>query len=152
MSLLEGLGRGAGSFLLTVLGTDLDENALAVAERAEYGADKLKHIPPPLRLKYLDVEGDVFCVRPEVTDHVKFRRLNLFCDKPISMVDVVFCRNVFIYFTREQQEQILEMFWGSLARGGYLVLGRSERMAPSVAGRFELVNGRERVYRKPLVR
>ena len=61
----------------------------------------------------------------------------------MSIVDVIFCRNVFIYFNREQQERALDVFWGSLARGGYLVLGRSERLAPTAAKRFELVNGRE---------
>jgi chemotaxis protein methyltransferase CheR len=152
MSLMEGLAQSKTNFLLSVLGTDLDERALAVAKQAEYAKEKMRHIPPPLRLKYLEVEGDTFRVRPEVTGHVKFRRLNLFSDKPISMVDVVFCRNVFIYFSREQQETVLEMFWGALTRGGYLVLGRSERLVPSLAGRFELVNGRERVYRKPRLR
>ena len=56
---------------------------------------------------------------------------------------------VFVYFTREQQAKVLERFWGALHRGGYLVLGRSEKMAASLVGRFELVNGRERIYKKP---
>ncbi|MDH4140784.1 MAG: protein-glutamate O-methyltransferase CheR, partial [Coriobacteriia bacterium] len=152
MSLLDGLKKSRPGYLLTVLGTDLDPKALEIAELAEYSVDKIQHVPKPLRLKYLEVSGDKFRVRPEVTSHVKFRRLNLFSDKPISMVDVIFCRNVFIYFSREQQETVIEMFSGALSRGGYLVLGRSERLVPSMASRFELVNGRERVYRKPRLR
>jgi chemotaxis protein methyltransferase CheR len=62
----------------------------------------------------------------------------------------VFCRNVFIYFNHDQQERMLTAFWESLGRGGYLVLGRSERLAPSAARHFELVSARERIYRKPL--
>ena len=80
---------------------------------------------------------------------MKFRRLDLFEDEPIKAVDVILCRNVFIYFTRAQQARVLERFLGALVPGGYLVLGRSEKMAQSLSGRFELVNGRERVYRKP---
>jgi len=56
---------------------------------------------------------------------------------------------VFIYFSREQQAQVLEHFWGALARGGFLVLGRSEKLSASVSDKFELYNGRERIYRKP---
>jgi chemotaxis protein methyltransferase CheR len=64
------------------------------------------------------------------------------------VVDVVFCRNVFIYFTREQQARVLTNFAESLTRGGYMVLGRSEKMAPAVADSFEMLSGRDRVYRR----
>jgi chemotaxis methyl-accepting protein methylase len=57
---------------------------------------------------------------------------------------------VFIYFNREEQERVLGVFWSALARGGYLVLGRSERIGPQVEHDYELISGRERIYRKPL--
>lgn len=149
MTLLEALGSREKDFLLSVLGSDLDETALAKARAGEYAVDKLKSIPPHHQVKYLDRRGDTFVMKPEVQRYVKFRRLNLFSDRPINVVDIIFCRNVFIYFTREQQAEVLERFWSSLARGGFLVLGRSEKMAANLSGRFELYNGRERVYRKP---
>lgn len=149
MSLLDGMSGSDHGFMLSVLGTDLDETALEKAQVARYSAENLKHIPKELQVKYLDIEGETFTIGQDVARHVKFRRLNLFSDRPISVVDVIFCRNVFIYFSREQQAKVLDKFWSALARGGYLVLGRSEKLAPSVAKRFELVNGRERIYRKP---
>ncbi|MDP2181537.1 MAG: CheR family methyltransferase [Actinomycetota bacterium] len=152
MSFLDGLGSHTKDFVLTVIATDLDDRAIAQAKAAVYPAERLKTIPKTHQVKYLDVHGDTFSVKPEVARHVRFRHFNLFADKPISVVDVIFCRNVFIYFSREQQEKVLEMFWGALAKGGYLVLGRSEKLAPSAAKRFELVSGRERVYRKPPLR
>ena len=79
---------------------------------------------------------------------MKFKRLNLFTDEPIHVVDIIFCRNVFIYFTREQQERVLDIFSSSISRDGYMVLGRSEKLAASVAGSFEMVGGRDRIYRK----
>jgi chemotaxis methyl-accepting protein methylase len=150
MSFLEAMGRHEREFLLNVIATDLDEKALAFARKAEYPVERLKNIPKTHQIKYLELHGDTFTIKPEVTRHVKFRSLNLFADRPISVVDVIFCRNVFIYFSREQQAEILEHFWSALSRGGYLVLGRSEKLAPNVAKRFELHNGRERVYRKPM--
>jgi chemotaxis protein methyltransferase CheR len=64
-------------------------------------------------------------------------------------ISFTFCRNVFIYFNRSDQERLLNAFWESLTQGGYLVLGRSERLTPQVAGKFELVDGRQRIYQKP---
>ena len=149
MSFLDGMGASRGRFLLSVLGTDLDPRALETAKQATYSAEKLSNIPVGHQLKYIEEQGKTFTIQPEVQSCVKFRSLNLFSDKPISVVDVIFCRNVFIYFSREQQDAVLDKFWSALARGGYLVLGRSEKLSKTAASRFELVNGRERIYRKP---
>lgn len=149
MSILEGIRAQEGRFLLSVVGTDLDEHALQVARAGVYDAAKLDHIPEEHQVRYTEAHGDTFEIRPEVRQHVKFRPLNLFSDKPIHGVDVLFCRNVFIYFSREQQEAVLERFWPALAPGGYLVLGRSEKLSKNAAQHLELVNGRERIYRKP---
>ena len=149
MALLEALGGDAHRMKISILATDLDETALAKARAATYPLDRLKNIPKPLQVKYLDIDADTFHIRPEVTRLVKFRKLNLFSDKPLSVVDLILCRNVFIYFNREQQELALESFWSALVRGGHLVLGRSEKMSTAMARKFELVSGRERVYRKP---
>ncbi len=149
MALLEALGDDARHMRVSVLATDLDEGALRKAREATYPIERLGSIPEALRLKYVEVDADVFRIRPEITRLVKFRKLDLFSDRPLSVVDMVFCRNVFIYFNREQQEAALEAFWSAIVRGGYLVLGRSEKLAPAMAKRFELVSGRERIYRKP---
>lgn len=149
MSFLAAMGGKSRDYLLSIQGTDLDRKALAFAREAVYPIEQLEHIPRPDR-KYVDVLGDTFRIRPEVAKLVRFQYLNLFEDKPIHVVDVIFCRNVFIYFTREEQERMLGQFWASLSRGGYLVLGRSERLATSMIGRFELIDGRERIYRKPV--
>jgi chemotaxis protein methyltransferase CheR len=148
MAFLSELGEHADGFLINIIATDLDPNALAAAQRAEYDIAKLKHIPKTDQLRFLEVEGDKFRIRPEVTKHVKFKRLNLFTDEPIHVVDLIFCRNVFIYFTREQQERVLDIFTRSISRDGYMILGRSEKLATSVAGSFEMISGRDRVYRK----
>lgn len=149
MTLLEAAGRMRERFLLGVIGTDIDPRALSFAKRAEYDIDDLKHIPKAHQLKYIEVRGGKFAIKPEVKNCVRFNRMDLFKDRPLSVVDVIFCRNVFIYFNRDQQERVLEAFWPALHRGGYLILGRSEKLSSKFTERFELVNGRERVYRKP---
>lgn len=149
MAILSALGERADQFLFTVFGTDIDPKALEIAKRGVYDIGKLQHIPKGDRARFVERSNETFTFKPEVMHHTKFRALNLFEDEPIHIVDVIFCRNVFIYFTREQQAKVLEGFWTALHRGGYLVLGRSEKMAASLVQRFELVNGRERIYKKP---
>lgn len=149
MSFLDGIDRLKSQSVVSVIGTDIDRDALAVAKRGEYPMDSLSHIPHHLRVRYVQRGEETFCFTPEVTRSVRFQYLNLFADAPIHGIDVVFCRNVFIYFTREEQERMIAVFHQSLVRGGFLVLGRSERLAANMAGKFELVNARERVYRRP---
>ncbi|MCL4554024.1 MAG: protein-glutamate O-methyltransferase CheR [Actinobacteria bacterium] len=148
MALLETLGPYGREVHFSVVGTDLDVNALALAKQANYPISRASHIPKALQAKYLEFADDRFTIRPKVTKHVRFRPLDLFSDRPVGMVDLILCRNVFIYFNKDQQEKILEKFWSSLTKGGYLVLGKSEKMPSSMAGKFESIQGRERVYRK----
>lgn len=149
MALLTALGKRSDDFLISVLGTDIDENALAVAKRAEYPNESLKHIPLGYQNRFIDQGPETFTFKPEITRYARFRPLNLFEDRPIHVVDVIFCRNVFIYFTRDQQARVMERFWSALHTSGYLVLGRSEKLAPALAERLELVDGAKRIYRKP---
>ncbi|MHB1018299.1 MAG: CheR family methyltransferase [Coriobacteriia bacterium] len=150
MSVLDGVARlGADAIVPTVIGTDLDRTAIATAKRAEYPVRQLEQIPKHDRLRYVDVGGETFTIKQHVRDLVRFQYLNLFDDPPIHGVDAIFCRNVFIYFNKADQERLIRAFSESLNRGGYLVLGRSERLGPEVAEAFELVDGRQRIYRKP---
>lgn len=149
MTLLEAIAKGSENFMLSVTGTDIDPAALKIAAKAEYAIDRMSHIPQSHRLKYIEVRGDRFVIKPAVTACVKFRQMNLFEDRPPGVADLIFCRNVFIYFNREQQDRVLEKFWAALHKGGYLVLGRSEKLSADFSRRFELVSGRDRIYRKP---
>jgi chemotaxis protein methyltransferase CheR len=74
--------------------------------------------------------------------------MDLFSDEPPMSMELIMCRNVFIYFTREQQERVIGVFMRSLVKGGYLVLGRTEKMPTEAARSFEAISGRERVYRR----
>jgi chemotaxis protein methyltransferase CheR len=67
----------------------------------------------------------------------------------MRLLDFVMCRNVFIYFDRAQQARIVDSFWNAMAPGAYLVIGRSEKMPTTEYARFEMINGRERIFRKP---
>lgn len=141
------LGDSERSFLVSVFGTDIDDAALAIAKKGEYPAAGIERIPEELRVRYVQVEGATFRMRPEIASRVRFRRLNLFADEPVGACDLILCRNVFIYFTREEQDRVLAKFHAALAPGGYLVLGRSEKVGTGMTGLFAPVCGIERIYR-----
>jgi chemotaxis protein methyltransferase CheR len=148
MAFLASKGPKPEKLRLSVVATDLDPLALRTAERAEYDIAKIDHIPAADRSRFVTADQRHFHVNPEVKERVRFKTLDLFTDDPPLSIDLILCRNVFIYFTREQQERVTGVFHRALARGGYLVLGRTEKMAAESAKHFEPVSGRERIYRK----
>jgi len=115
-----------------ILATDISTKVLDIATRAVYGEDRIEHIPVELRKKYLlrsrDPEKKVVRIDPMLRDRVRFRRMNLMDDdfgfrEPM---DIIFCRNVIIYFDAETQEYLMRKFFNALRKGGFLFLGHSE--------------------------
>jgi chemotaxis methyl-accepting protein methylase len=151
MCLLDALGEDASKFLVTVTGTDLDSEALATAGRGIYEVDKARRIPPSYQVRFIKMRGArQFEIAPEVRRLVRFAPYSLFDDAPMRVVDIVMCRNVFIYFDRGRQGLVLENFLKAMGRGAYLVLGRSEKLTVEAGRLLTPVEARERIYRKPL--
>ncbi|MDF1553632.1 MAG: hypothetical protein P1P84_11250 [Deferrisomatales bacterium] len=123
---------GLPGFRFGILATDISTSVLTAARRAVYPERLIQPIPPGLRRKYLlkSRDGSRSLVRmgPELRQVVQFRRLN-FMDTEFGLrepQDVIFCRNVMIYFDRATQERLLLRFCRHLAPGGYVFLGHSE--------------------------
>jgi len=135
------------SFNLSVYATDIDAQSMEKAVKGTYPNKELASIPAAYRRWCIEGDGS-FSMHPSIRRMVKFRRLDLFADTPIAAVDVIFCRNVFIYFNRAQQERIFETFYSSLNKGGYLIIGKSEKLAAGFARMFEPLSSREKVYRR----
>lgn len=86
-------------------------------------------------------------------NNITFARHNLAMDKSFGEMQMIICRNVLIYFNRELQDMVLEMFWESLDNGGYLCLGCNESIAfTPVEKRFEVVDAQARIYKKRVMR
>ncbi len=79
---------------------------------------------------------------------MEFRYLDILEGRPEFEVDLILCRNLLIYFDRIAQDQVLRNFFHALRPGGYLVLGRVESLNLPVRSHFEVIDARERVYRK----
>jgi len=139
-------------FRFDILGTDICTDVLETAVQGIYSAVKAEPIPQNLKKKYLlkskDPEVRRVRIVPELRSLVRFRRLN-FMDDDFGFrepFDVIFCRNVIIYFDRPTQERLLTKLVDNLASGRYIFLGHSEtllglnlpltQMAPSVYRRL----------------
>ncbi len=149
MMLLDMLGAEAPEFAVSVLASDIDPGAIARAKQGVYDKAKARGIPADYRLRFTrSVDSTHLAITDEVRDVIRFRKMSLFDDIPVKVIDLVLCRNVFIYFDREQQARVLENFNRAMSPGGYLVLGRSEKLSDAASTLLEPVDGNERIYRK----
>lgn len=148
MILADAVKRFDSGFHVSVHATDIDDESLEAASNAVYPNKELRSIPAHFRSECISLGEGRFSISSDIRGLVKFRRLDLFADKPIAAVDVIFCRNVLIYFDRVQQERVFTSFHAALNRGGYLIIGKSEKIGGQSAHRFESLSSREKVYQR----
>ena len=127
-------GQNRPGFRFRVLATDISTQVLAKANRGIFNEALLHPVPPVMRRKYFmrsrDPQSNLLRVVPELRRLVDFRRLN-FMDGDFGLsdhADVIFCRNVIIYFDRPTQERILQKLAAHLVSGGYVFVGHSESL------------------------
>lgn len=134
MVLQDMIAAGAG-FSYAILGTDISTEVLRVAAEGIYADEMLAAVPAHLRRRYVmrarDPARKEGRIVPELRARTRFQRLNLMdAQYPVdSDVDVIFCRNVLIYFDKPTQKAVLERLASHLRPGGFLVVGHSESMA-----------------------
>ena len=132
-----------------LLGTDIDVDCLAEAERGFYGEPAFTDTPRALREEYFPQVAGLSTITPEVKRMVRFARHDVLEEAPpMRDVHLLVCRNVIIYFERDAQEKLLERFHRALAPAGFLVLGKVETLLGKARSLFSAVNARERIFRK----
>jgi len=119
-------------FDFNILATDISESVLQHALVGIYNEEKTRTIPLIYKKKYLlkgkNGYSNKVRIIPEIRSKIDFRKYNLlsFDYSALGKFDIIFCRNVMIYFDREVQYRLLEQFCSNLNPGGYLFLGHSE--------------------------
>lgn len=130
-----------------ILATDLDTNVLKTARRGVYSSERISGVPEKLRKNFLTAAaGGDFQVSKSCQDLIIFNRLNLLGDWPITIqFDVIFCRNVMIYFDKKTQQMLIERLLAQLKERGVLYIGHSE----TALGRHPLLHCEgHTIYRK----
>lgn len=131
MTVLETLGAEAAR--VEIVATDIDTSVLAKAEAGVYTEDRIERMDPRYKKYFLRGSGaraGMVRIKPAVQQLVSFRQLNLLApDWPVDgSYDVLFCRNVLIYFDKETQRRVLERFIPLMTRDGLLFIGHSESL------------------------
>ncbi len=114
-----------------ILASDINEKFLKYAQNGRYEAYSVRNTPPKYLEKYFIKRGDEYVLKRQVRELVKFRRINLIDSLETGIakdMDIVFCRNVLIYFDEEARQKAMNHIHRSLSSGGYLFLGFSELM------------------------
>ena len=139
---------------LRIFGSDISRRVLTRARRGVYGAASFRTTPPELKKKYFTEVEDGFKINDDVRALCHFGHLNLVDEDRLFFVghaDVIFCRNVLIYFDRRSKIKTIQLLYDRLSPGGYLLLGHTESLL-NLSTSFELVHlSEDMVYRRPEV-
>ncbi|WP_457554575.1 CheR family methyltransferase [Candidatus Pyrohabitans sp.] len=147
IALAEFFGRELEEKSVKVYATDIDAASLAKAMRGEYAPEKLKNVEQRRLTRFFVRKGENFAVVPEIRSMVLFERHDVLRKRWVSFFDVVFCRNVAIYFSRESLDVLYGNLYASLRRGGFLITGRVESLTEKVRDNFKVVDSRHHIYR-----
>ena len=156
MIMLGILGIQEASKRVEILGTDIDQECLQWAEEGVYEsrpvleqtdiAKQLTFISHPK--DYFWINGDTYTAKPRLKQLVHFEYHDLISGPKKYQFDVIFCRNVVIYFTRELQEILYKDFYNALKSGGYLVMGRTETLVGDTKNLFFPHESKEHIFIK----
>ncbi len=116
---------------LNIVGSDINDKVIATARRGIYGDYAVRNIPSQYKKRYFDNGSDTYAITKKIKDMVRYENINLLDHSrmmTMTNVDVIFCRNVLIYFDDNAKKKVIGHFYDSLKKGGYLVTGFSETL------------------------
>lgn len=128
-------------WLIQIFGNDINRQVLDRARKGVYGSRAVKDVHPYYMEKYFIQNGGTFEVKRDLKKLVRFSFINLIDEKQMTAMvnmDIIFCRNVLIYFDDESRKQAVNFLYDSLRHDGYIFLGHSESMS-RISTAFKLV-------------
>ena len=135
--------------MTTIYATDIDEVALKIAREGKYDEASLKNLSPlDRKIFFTKTNNGFFKVNRDLKSLITFKRHDVIDGAPLGTFDMIICRNVSIYFTRELQKRMYRRFFDDLREGGYLITGKTEIPPTRFMKKFEDVDFENRIYRK----
>jgi chemotaxis methyl-accepting protein methylase/signal transduction histidine kinase len=147
MVLIEELEAAGKACRLQIFASDVDAEALEAARAGTYPEGIAAHVSPQRLSRFFIKSEHSYQVNKDLRDTVVFAQQSLVSDPPFSRLDVISCRNLFIYLEQAVQEQLIPLLHFALLEGGYLFLGSAESIGPQ-EDLFEAVSKKWRIYRR----
>jgi chemotaxis protein methyltransferase CheR len=144
------LGQSIANHVVTIFASDIDKDALSKAENGVYQEKQLGYLDAASFKKFFTKNGENCRVNDFVKRIVRFEQVDLNTSGLHENIDLILCRNVMIYFSKESQQLIHMNFYNALKDGGYLITGKSEVLSGEPFKRFLSVDTQTRVFQKPL--
>lgn len=148
IAICETLGHGLANYSVSIHTLDIDEDCVKKARAGVYSEDRLRNVPPDILKKYFIKDGELYKVKPIIKNMVRTYYMDILTGRIPKYFDIIFCRNVMIYFSKEVHMDMFLKFHSSLRKDGFLILGRTETLIGIGRGLFEIFNAKERIYRK----
>lgn len=142
---------------IQVYATDFNDLVLEKARQAIYPIEVVKEYTTNYQkagglssfAEYYTADYESVKINPPLKDRVLFSAHNLATDGVFAEMNIIFCRNVLIYFNKDLQNKVMKLFYDSLCPGGFLCLGPKESLRfTACADKFDIVGEKERIYRK----
>ena len=141
-----------GQWDIKITANDLSEAVLMASRRGIYNEYALRTTPKEMVAKYFEKDGNVYKIKPELKSLVNFGQINLSDREQLKKVErsqIVFCRNVIIYFDDEMKRKVINAFYDNLLPKGVLIIGHSESLH-NISRAFQLEHHKGTIlYRKP---
>ncbi|MFM8319958.1 MAG: chemotaxis protein CheB [Chloroflexota bacterium] len=149
MLLQEYIDRNKIDCTFKIFASDIDRYALEIAAQGLYPESIIADVEPDLLHKYFTCKGNVYLINEKIRKKIVFATHNLLKDPPFLKLDLLICRNLFIYLKPEMQKRLLSMFYYSLNENGYLFMGSSESVV-DLNESFDTIDKKWKIYKPNL--
>lgn len=133
-----------------IIATDIDTNVLEAAKKGEYSQFEVQRgLPIQMLMKYFEQKGDRWALKQDIKSMVQYKYFNLL--EPMASLgkfDIIFCRNVLIYFDRETKAKVLQNMAGLIPEDGFVLLGGAETVL-GITDAFKPMDNTRGIYIKP---
>jgi len=148
------LEMGFKGWRVEIIGADISQRVLQLARKAVYGKSSFRATEEAYIRRYFQEQDGSYKIADKVKELVTISHLNLFDENRLTLLgkmDIIFCRNVIIYFDQMAKKKVVEVFYRMLRDGGYLLLGHSESLM-NISTAFVLRHlQNDMVYQKPRI-
>lgn len=134
-----------------ILASDISSNVLESAKKAVYGSYSVRNVPENYLKKYFNKNGQSFVLENSIKNCVRLKNINLIDEKGMKNIkdmDVIFCRNVLIYFDDKAKQKVISHLYNSIKPGGFLFIGTSESLHNITRAFVPVVINKVVVYQK----